>query len=118
MLAEHEKFWAFCLLGFAIVVLTLVMIFFPPPEGSQRIVDAAVGGLLLAFGAATNALFRSKSETSASEDIAKTAIDKLPPPTGEAAHSEPPALAPYEGEVVPQADSSIPEDIPHVGSSR
>ena len=68
------------------MILVSLALFFPPAdERIVRIVDTACGGFLLALGAATNALFRSKSDTSATQDLAEQAIDKLPPPTGEAA---------------------------------
>lgn len=61
MMDGNERFYAFGGLVVAILVLTGIMIFKEPAEGSLRIVDAAVGALTLALGAATNALFRSKT---------------------------------------------------------
>lgn len=60
MLKEHEKFWAFMALGFGVMALAGAAYVYPPEDGSgaQRIIDAAMGGLLLALGGATNALFR------------------------------------------------------------
>lgn len=80
-LQKNEKLIAFCLLGAGVLFLaSLVMFHTPENEMALRIVDAAVGGLLLALGGASNALFRSKSD-----EVAEKAVDKLPPPTGEAA---------------------------------
>lgn len=64
-LNKHEKFYAFCLLGASVLILALMAYFYPPEDGSgaQRIIDAAMGGLLLALGAAANALFRISNAT-------------------------------------------------------
>ena len=83
----HEKLIAFCFLGASVVALaTLVMFKTPENEMALGIVDAAVGGFLLALGGAANALFRSKSDDAA-ETALQTAVDKVPPVTGEAAVS-------------------------------
>lgn len=59
MFKEHEKFWAFGLLGLGVIGLALLAFAFPiNNEGSQRVVDAAMGALTLALGSAVNALFR------------------------------------------------------------
>lgn len=60
MLKDSEKFLAFMALGAGVLILALLAFFNELPENSanMRIIDAALGGLLLAFGAATNALFR------------------------------------------------------------
>lgn len=84
MLRDNEKFFAFLSLGAAILIIVGLAVFFPPAdEKVSRILDSAVGGFLLALGGAANALFRSRSDVAA-ETVAQTALDKLPPPTGEA----------------------------------
>lgn len=75
-LSEHEKFFAFCLLGGSVLALALMAYFFPPQDGSgaQRIIDAAMGGLLLALGAAANALFRIQNASEQQSIAEKTAV--------------------------------------------
>lgn len=75
MLQEHEKFWAFILLGAGIVGIAVLVIFHPLPDGtgSQRVVDTISGGLLLAFGACANALFRISNSTEQQAIADKTA---------------------------------------------
>lgn len=54
-----EKFWAFVILISAVLAVVITAQVWPPDKDSVvRIMDAAVGGLLLALGAAANALFR------------------------------------------------------------
>ena len=64
-LKEHEKFWAFAMLGGSVLLIAMMAYFYPPQDGSgaQRIIDAAMGGLLLALGSAANALFRISNAT-------------------------------------------------------
>lgn len=58
-LKDHEKLFAFLALATAVMVLALLAYFHPIiNEGSQRVIDAAMGGLLLALVGAANALFR------------------------------------------------------------
>jgi hypothetical protein len=66
LLKEHEKFWAFSLLGFGVLVLVLVAVTLgnDAKDPVIRIVDAACGGFLLALGSAANALFRVNSSPS------------------------------------------------------
>lgn len=70
IMKEHEKLAAFMLLGFAVMLLAVLAIFYPVPDGSgsQRIVDAAMGGLLLALGGASNALFRIRDNENVTID--------------------------------------------------
>lgn len=65
MLKEHEKFWAFILLGAGILSIAVLAVFHPlsADSGSLRVVDTISGGLLLAFGGAANALFRISNAT-------------------------------------------------------
>lgn len=61
MLKNNEKFIAFCLLGAAIVGLTIFAMLHTVPDsaqGTQRMLDGVMGALTLAFGGAANALFR------------------------------------------------------------
>jgi len=61
-LKEQEKFWALVILVVAVLILVAVAVLRPPEKDQViRIIDAAVGGFLLAIGAATNALFRSNT---------------------------------------------------------
>lgn len=82
-LKDHEKFWAFLALGFSVLLLAILAIFYPLADGSgsQRILDAAMGGLLLALGGATNALFRlgTTSENAAIGQAAADAINNTTP---------------------------------------
>lgn len=65
MLQEHEKFYAFISLLLSVVGLAVLVVLNPVPDGSgsQRILDAAMGGLLLALGGCANALFRISNST-------------------------------------------------------
>ena len=81
MLRDHEKLIAFLALGAGTLVLVAMAVFFPPQdERIIRVLDTACGGFLLALGAATNALFRSKTDA-----LMQSAVDKIPPLTGDAA---------------------------------
>ena len=100
MLKEHEKLWAFLALLVGIALLSLL--------GSQlgdkltrsedinetmmiilnaklRIIDGAVTGLIAIAGMAAQALFRSGPVEKAMAETNETLVDKLPPPTGDAA---------------------------------
>lgn len=64
ILKEHEKFWAFLTLVLSVMGLASAAIIWPViHEGTQRVIDAALGGLLLALGVAGNALFRIREES-------------------------------------------------------
>lgn len=78
MLKDHEKFYAFCLLGAGVFALAMMAYFHQIPEGSgsQRIVDAAMGGLLLALGGAANALFRTGG-TAERAEIGQAAVQAI-----------------------------------------
>lgn len=83
MLKDHEKFFAFIMLGGFVFALALMAYFHQIPEGSgsQRIVDAAMGGLLLALGGAANALFRittSSEQAQIGEATAKAISERGP----------------------------------------
>lgn len=68
MLKEHEKFWAFMALLITIAILVLAAQVWPPEKDTvARIIDAAVGGLMLALGVAANALFRSNTPAPSTE---------------------------------------------------
>src|SRR6476659_8791813 len=93
----HEKLITLIFLIMVIVTLTLIAAFLPNPmkndEASMlafssklRILDATVGGLMALCGMAAQSLLRISSQ-----DAALTkAIDKLPPPTGDAKTPEAP----------------------------
>lgn len=84
MLRDHEKFWAFISLGLGVLLLCGAVTFHTPDKPEAiRIIDAAVGGFLLALGAAANALFRSRSDA-VHDELTQSVVDKLPPPTGDA----------------------------------
>ena len=79
MLKEHEKFWAFVLLIFAVIGLAFMASMHTPEKDSAiRILDAAVGGLLLALGSASQALFRVSSVDKINAETAKTVAEKAP----------------------------------------
>lgn len=82
-LQEHEKLIAFLFLGFSVLLLAMTAYFYPPQDksGAQRIIDAAMGGLLLALGAVCNALFRisNSTEQQAIADKTAAAITAGPP---------------------------------------
>lgn len=70
---EHEKFWAFMALGFALLLLAVASIIYPPSnDGVQRVLDACVGAFSLALGAATNALFRIREEADKEVKVVNT----------------------------------------------
>lgn len=75
-LKEHEKLIAFMFLGFSVLLLALLAYIYPPEDksGAQRIIDAAMGGLLLALGGAGNALFRISNATEQQNIADKTAL--------------------------------------------
>lgn len=81
MLKEHEKFWAFLALGAGVLAIAGVSVIWPPAnDGTQRILDAAMGALSLALGAATNALFRI-SEKGEKEVTINQPLDRPVPTT-------------------------------------
>lgn len=72
---ENEKLISFMLLGAGVLILTcLVMYKTPENDAALRIVDAAVGGLLLALGAAANAIFRQGTQ---GEEAMRAAASEL-----------------------------------------
>lgn len=83
MLREHEKFWAFMALGLGVLLLVVLALWLgsSAKEPVIRIIDAAVGGFLLAFGSATNALFRigSPGDERIKEVAAEQMQASLPP---------------------------------------
>lgn len=99
MMKEHEKFWAFAMLGFGVMLLAVLAVVFPPEaEGTQRTIDAAMGALSLALGVAANALFRIREP---GEE--KVKIDNLP--------TEPVPTAPQPAPVpAPVGEGELPEE--------
>jgi hypothetical protein len=90
MLKEHEKFWAFMALLIAVVLLVIAAQIWPPEkEIVARVIDAAVAGLMLALGAATNALFRSNTPSPSME----VPLDPAGAPTMTTAPAPPPPAA-------------------------
>lgn len=89
-----EKFWAFSILIIAVLSVVITAQVWPPDKDSVvRIMDAAVGGLLLALGAAANALFRvSQKDTEEAvtaritAETNKTLTDKVAPPGPQEVH--------------------------------
>lgn len=62
---DHEKFIAFILLGLALMVLASMLYLRPLADstansGVLQILNMIIGALISAFGAATQALFRTK----------------------------------------------------------
>lgn len=81
MMKDNEKFFAFMALGGGVLILALLAFFNELPENSanMRIIDGALGGLLLAFGAATNALFRIRdNEPTQDVNITNPKSDPVP----------------------------------------
>lgn len=81
MLRDHEKFIAFCLLGFALVALA-VMVYLKPPSpaitesgGAFAMLNTIIGALVLAFGGASNALFKITSAER--KEIGEATADEL-----------------------------------------
>lgn len=90
MFKEHEKFWAFLALGFAVLILPILTIAFPVAEqnqGTQRTIDAALAALTLALGAATNALFRIKEANETQVEVTNKSDNPVPTTDGPA-HSD------------------------------
>jgi ABC-type xylose transport system permease subunit len=68
-LQDHEKFFAFVLLGGALVALATLIYLHPLQDstansGVLQILNMIVGALIGGFGGAVNALFRTKDVTS------------------------------------------------------
>ena len=86
MIKDHEKFWAFLALGFAVLLLVAIVTVWPPEKDQViRVVDSAVGGFLLALGAAANALFRigtpgEEEQKKLTAETAKVVAEKMPDP--------------------------------------
>ena len=71
MLKEHEKFIAFCLLGFGLIFVAGMVYLHPLSDsqansGATQILNTIVGALTLAFGGAANALFRVSDQVKVS----------------------------------------------------
>lgn len=79
-LKEHEKLFAFLALGFSVLLLATLAYWHPPEDGSggQRIIDNAMGGLLLALGGAANALFRINDPGEKSVTVDNTKNNPVP----------------------------------------
>lgn len=65
MLKDHEKFFAFCLLGLALMAMAGMLYIRPLADstansGVLQILNMIIGALISGFGAATQALFRVK----------------------------------------------------------
>jgi hypothetical protein len=76
---EHEKFFAFVLLGAALMTMAVILYIRPIPDSSAnsgvlQILNMIIGALISGFGACTNALFR----TSDSTKITNTASEPVP----------------------------------------
>lgn len=92
-LREHEKFWAFCLLGAAVLILVAVAMIWPPEKDAVvRVVDSAVGGMLLALGAASQALFRTNQADKDNAAAAKAIAESLPTPPQPVQIQQPPEV--------------------------
>lgn len=97
VLKEHEKFWAFLALGAGVLLIAFTSVIWPPAnDGTQRILDAAMGALSLALGAATNALFRISEPGEKEVKISQPANDPIP--TTEV-HTQPAPAASTDGEL-------------------
>lgn len=111
-LNKHEKFYAFCLLGGSVLVLALMAYFYPPEDGSgaQRIIDAAMGGLLLALGAVCNALFRISNATeqqAIGRETAKALTEQHQPLKTEVTNTQ---ANPVNTSEAATADGELPEE--------
>lgn len=70
---EHEKFYAFCLLGLALFGLAVMLYFRPLADstansGVLQILNMIIGAFIGAFGSATAALFRSNTPATVTVD--------------------------------------------------
>ena len=81
MLRDHEKFIAFCLLGGALVGLS-VMVYLKPPSpaiiengAALAMLNTIVGALTLAFGGSANSLFKITSAER--QEIGQATADEL-----------------------------------------
>lgn len=77
---EYEKFWAFMALIVSVMIIAMLAYFRPIEDGSgsQRILDASLGGLLLALGAAANALFRIRDGGDKEVKVTNTPFEPVP----------------------------------------
>lgn len=106
ILKEHEKFWSFMALGAGVLTIAVISVAWPPAnDGTQRILDAAMGALSLALGAATNALFRI-SEKGEKEVTINQPLDR-PVPTTE---SNPVVNADEQLTTPVREEGELPED--------
>lgn len=86
-MGNREKFFAFVLLGFALMGLAVMLYVRPIPDSSAnsgvlQILNMIIGAFIGAFGAATQALFRVKDSVTVDNPPDKpipTAEAPLPP---------------------------------------
>ena len=100
-LKEHEKFLAFMALGLSLVILAFMLYVRPLQDstgnsGVLQILNLIIGGLLSAFGSATNALFRINDKVTIDNPPSK------PVPVDENA-------AKIANAAVPQAAEELPD---------
>ena len=106
---ERDKFYAFALLGAGVMILALVAVFFPIPDGSgsQRIVDAALGGILLALGGASQALFRTSQVDADNAASLRSMTEKAPSMNEDAPAAIPVKVVQPPGEPVPVIEGDV-----------
>ena len=107
---EHEKFFAFMLLGIALFALAVMLYIKPLPDtgtnsGVLQILNMIIGAFIGAFGAAAGTLFNAKVtvDNKPSEPIPTTATAEPAPVNADgsdAAPSTPPADIGYPSEEV------------------
>lgn len=91
---EHEKFFAFCLLGAALMGLAVMLYLHPIPDstansGVLQILNMIIGAFIGGFGAAVQALFRSNTPATVTVDnTAAQAIPTTDTPAAPAATAE------------------------------
>jgi ABC-type tungstate transport system substrate-binding protein len=88
---EHEGFIAFMTLLLSILLLMLLVRYFPDgnlndlvTQSKIRIVDSTVTGLMTIMGMAAQALFKTNQADRDLAAAAKATAEKVPPVTGEA----------------------------------
>lgn len=107
MLKEHEKFYAFLALGAAVLAIVALAVLYPPEKDQViRLLDGALGGFLLALGAAANALFRVGTVGEESMKQAAGAVIQQSQP------AQPVTVVNTEAEPVPITESALPADNP------
>lgn len=81
MIRDHEKFFAFVLIGAALLFLAVMLYKYPLVDstansGVLQILNMIIGALISAFGAASQALFRTGGQAERQE-IGQAAVNAI-----------------------------------------